>query len=44
MDKMSSQQFPRHGMPVSSGGPTPISAAGNLVSINQASNTQGKTT
>uniref|UniRef100_A0A8C4HUH3 Sin3A-associated protein a n=1 Tax=Dicentrarchus labrax TaxID=13489 RepID=A0A8C4HUH3_DICLA len=35
---MSSQQFPRHGLPVSSGGAPQISAAGNLVSINQPSN------
>uniref|UniRef100_A0A8C4HU21 Sin3A-associated protein a n=1 Tax=Dicentrarchus labrax TaxID=13489 RepID=A0A8C4HU21_DICLA len=34
---MSSQQFPRHGLPVSSGGAPQISAAGNLVSINQPS-------
>uniref|UniRef100_A0A8C4HV03 Sin3A-associated protein a n=1 Tax=Dicentrarchus labrax TaxID=13489 RepID=A0A8C4HV03_DICLA len=38
---MSSQQFPRHGLPVSSGGAPQISAAGNLVSINQPSNASG---
>ncbi|XP_035503937.1 histone deacetylase complex subunit SAP130a isoform X2 [Scophthalmus maximus] len=35
---MSSQQFPRHGLPPSSGGAPQIPAAGNLVSINQPSN------
>lgn len=38
---MSSQQFPRHGLPVSGGGAPQISAAGNLVSVNQPSNAQG---
>ncbi|KAM3619180.1 uncharacterized protein V6R79_004228 [Siganus canaliculatus] len=38
---MSSQQFPRHGLPASSGGAPQISAAGNLVSVNQPSNTSG---
>ncbi|XP_028300930.1 histone deacetylase complex subunit SAP130a [Gouania willdenowi] len=32
---MSSQQFPRHGLPVSSGGPAQITAAGTLVSVTQ---------
>uniref|UniRef100_A0A8D0CW60 Sin3A-associated protein a n=1 Tax=Sander lucioperca TaxID=283035 RepID=A0A8D0CW60_SANLU len=35
---MSSQQFPRHGLPASSGGAPQIPAAGNLVSITQPSN------
>ncbi|XP_071343260.1 histone deacetylase complex subunit SAP130a [Trachinotus anak] len=35
---MSSQQFPRHGLPPSSGGAPQIPAAGNLVSVNQPSN------
>ncbi|KAK5930131.1 hypothetical protein CgunFtcFv8_026395 [Champsocephalus gunnari] len=35
---MSSQQFPRHGLPASGGGAPQIPAAGNLVSINQQSN------
>nr|XP_046248315.1 histone deacetylase complex subunit SAP130a isoform X3 [Scatophagus argus] len=35
---MSSQQFPRHGLPASSGGAPPISAVANLVSVNQPSN------
>lgn len=39
--KMSSQQFPRHGLPASSGGAPQISAAGNLVSVSQPSNAQG---
>uniref|UniRef100_A0A671UAA0 Sin3A-associated protein a n=1 Tax=Sparus aurata TaxID=8175 RepID=A0A671UAA0_SPAAU len=34
---MSSQQFPRHGLPASTGGVPQISAAGNLVSVNQPS-------
>lgn len=39
---MSSQQFPRHGLPASGGGPPQISAAAaNLVSANQPLNTQG---
>ncbi|TMS20568.1 Histone deacetylase complex subunit SAP130 [Larimichthys crocea] len=38
---MSSQQFPRHGLPVSSGGAAQISAAGNLVSVTQPSNMPG---
>ncbi|XP_031728782.1 histone deacetylase complex subunit SAP130a [Anarrhichthys ocellatus] len=38
---MSSQQFPRHGLPASSGGATQIPAAGNLVSVNQPSHPQG---
>lgn len=39
---MSSQQFPRHGLPASSGGTPQISgAAGNLVSVNQPLNAQG---
>ncbi|XP_068447702.1 histone deacetylase complex subunit SAP130a [Clinocottus analis] len=37
---MSSQQFPRHGLPVSSGGAPQISAAGNLLSVSQPSNSQ----
>ncbi|TNN74161.1 Histone deacetylase complex subunit SAP130 [Liparis tanakae] len=37
---MSSQQFPRHGLPVSSGGAPQISAAGNLLSVSQPSNPQ----
>uniref|UniRef100_H3D8C7 Sin3A-associated protein a n=1 Tax=Tetraodon nigroviridis TaxID=99883 RepID=H3D8C7_TETNG len=40
--KMSSQQFPRHGLPASSGGTPQISAAAaNLVSVNQPLNAQG---
>lgn len=40
---MSSQQFPRHGLPASSGGTPQISAAAaNLVSVSQPLNTQGK--
>uniref|UniRef100_A0A4W6DGP1 Sin3A-associated protein a n=1 Tax=Lates calcarifer TaxID=8187 RepID=A0A4W6DGP1_LATCA len=35
---MSSQQFPRHGLPPSSGGAPQIPAAGNLVSVSQPSN------
>nr|XP_057928977.1 histone deacetylase complex subunit SAP130a isoform X3 [Doryrhamphus excisus] len=35
---MSSQQFPRHGLPASSGGAPLISAGGNLVTVNQPSN------
>uniref|UniRef100_A0AAQ5YBM8 Histone deacetylase complex subunit SAP130 C-terminal domain-containing protein n=1 Tax=Amphiprion ocellaris TaxID=80972 RepID=A0AAQ5YBM8_AMPOC len=35
---MSSQQFPRHGLPASSGGAPQIPAAGNLVPVNQPSN------
>ncbi|KAM7388683.1 hypothetical protein PAMP_024843 [Pampus punctatissimus] len=35
---MSSQQFPRHGLPASSGGAPQIPAGGNLVSVNQPSN------
>lgn len=39
---MSSQQFPRHGLPASSGGTPQISAAAaNLVSVNQPLNAQG---
>uniref|UniRef100_A0A671UCR6 Sin3A-associated protein a n=1 Tax=Sparus aurata TaxID=8175 RepID=A0A671UCR6_SPAAU len=38
---MSSQQFPRHGLPASTGGVPQISAAGNLVSVNQPSNASG---
>uniref|UniRef100_A0A8C9XY94 Sin3A-associated protein a n=1 Tax=Sander lucioperca TaxID=283035 RepID=A0A8C9XY94_SANLU len=38
---MSSQQFPRHGLPASSGGAPQIPAAGNLVSITQPSNPPG---
>ncbi|KAL3046804.1 hypothetical protein OYC64_021103 [Pagothenia borchgrevinki] len=38
---MSSQQFPRHGLPASGGGAPQIPAAGNLVSINQQSNAAG---
>ncbi|XP_036970048.1 histone deacetylase complex subunit SAP130a [Acanthopagrus latus] len=38
---MSSQQFPRHGLPASTGGAPQISAAGNLVSVNQPSNASG---
>ncbi|XP_040926489.1 histone deacetylase complex subunit SAP130a isoform X2 [Betta splendens] len=36
---MSSQQFPRHVLPASSGGASQIPAAGNLVSVSQPSNT-----
>lgn len=39
---MSSQQFPRHGLPASSGGTPQISAAANLVSVNQPLNAQGE--
>lgn len=40
---MSSQQFPRHGLPASSGGTPQISAAAaNLVSVSQPLNTQGE--
>ncbi|XP_074492774.1 histone deacetylase complex subunit SAP130a isoform X3 [Sebastes fasciatus] len=35
---MSSQQFPRHGLPASSGGAPQIPSAGNLVSVNQLAN------
>ncbi|XP_013877797.1 histone deacetylase complex subunit SAP130a [Austrofundulus limnaeus] len=35
---MSSQQFPRHGLPASSGGAPQIAAAANLVPVNQPSN------
>lgn len=35
---MSSQQFPRHGLPASSGGTPQIPAGGNLVSVSQPSN------
>ncbi|XP_040896818.1 histone deacetylase complex subunit SAP130a isoform X2 [Toxotes jaculatrix] len=35
---MSSQQFPRHGLPPSSGGAPQIPVAGNLVTVNQPSN------
>ncbi|XP_041862784.1 histone deacetylase complex subunit SAP130a [Melanotaenia boesemani] len=35
---MSSQQFPRHGLPVSSGGAPQIPATANLVPVNQPSN------
>ncbi|XP_061744768.1 histone deacetylase complex subunit SAP130a [Nerophis ophidion] len=35
---MSSQQFPRHGLPASSGGAPLIPAGGNLVAVNQPSN------
>ncbi|KAM6921346.1 histone deacetylase complex subunit SAP130a [Xenentodon cancila] len=35
---MSSQQFPRHGLPASSGGTPQIPAATNLVPVNQPSN------
>ncbi|XP_071779534.1 histone deacetylase complex subunit SAP130a isoform X1 [Centroberyx gerrardi] len=35
---MSSQQFPRHGLPVSSGGAPQIPAGGNLGPVNQPSN------
>uniref|UniRef100_A0A7N8X3P3 Sin3A-associated protein a n=1 Tax=Mastacembelus armatus TaxID=205130 RepID=A0A7N8X3P3_9TELE len=35
---MSSQQFPRHGLPAPSGGAPQIPAAGNLVSVSQPSN------
>lgn len=35
---MSSQQFPRHGLPASTGGAPQITAAGNLVSVTQPSN------
>uniref|UniRef100_A0AAQ4Q1I4 Sin3A-associated protein a n=1 Tax=Gasterosteus aculeatus aculeatus TaxID=481459 RepID=A0AAQ4Q1I4_GASAC len=38
---MSSQQFPRHGLPAPSGGAPQVPAAGNLVSVNQASHSQG---
>uniref|UniRef100_A0A4W6DI07 Sin3A-associated protein a n=1 Tax=Lates calcarifer TaxID=8187 RepID=A0A4W6DI07_LATCA len=38
---MSSQQFPRHGLPPSSGGAPQIPAAGNLVSVSQPSNAPG---
>lgn len=38
---MSSQQFPRHGLPASSGGAPQIPAGGNLVSVNQPSNPSG---
>lgn len=44
---MSSQQFPRHGLPAPSGGTPQISAAAaaaaaaNLVPVNQPSNAQG---
>ncbi|XP_068176319.1 histone deacetylase complex subunit SAP130a isoform X2 [Antennarius striatus] len=38
---MSSQQFPRHGMPASSGGAPQISAAGTLVSVTQPSSASG---
>uniref|UniRef100_A0A3Q1GWB1 Sin3A-associated protein a n=1 Tax=Acanthochromis polyacanthus TaxID=80966 RepID=A0A3Q1GWB1_9TELE len=38
---MSSQQFPRHGLPTSSGGAPQIPAAGNLVPVNQPSNAPG---
>lgn len=41
---MSSQQFPRHGLPTPSGGTPQISAAAaaaNLVPVNQPSNAQG---
>ncbi|KAM7410517.1 hypothetical protein PAMA_001790 [Pampus argenteus] len=38
---MSSQQFPRHGLPASSGGAPQIPAGGNLVSVNQSSNPPG---
>lgn len=42
---MSSQQFPRHGLPASSGGTPQISAAtaaANLVSVSQPLNAQGR--
>lgn len=42
---MSSQQFPRYGLPASSGGTPQISAAtaaANLVSVNQPLNAQGR--
>ncbi|XP_020774445.1 histone deacetylase complex subunit SAP130a [Boleophthalmus pectinirostris] len=35
---MSSQQFPRHGLPASTGGAPQISPSGNLVSVTQPSN------
>lgn len=35
---MSSQQFPRHGLPASTGGAPQIPTAGNLVSVTQPSN------
>lgn len=35
---MSSQQFPRHGLPASSGGAPQIPTAGNLVPVNQPAN------
>ncbi|XP_077464155.1 histone deacetylase complex subunit SAP130a isoform X1 [Stigmatopora argus] len=39
---MSSQQFPRHGLPTSSPGTTPLlPTGGNLVPVNQPSNTPG---
>ncbi|XP_020488189.2 histone deacetylase complex subunit SAP130a [Labrus bergylta] len=38
---MSSQQFPRHGLPASSGGAPLIPTAANLVSVNQPSNPAG---
>ncbi|XP_006790484.1 histone deacetylase complex subunit SAP130a [Neolamprologus brichardi] len=38
---MSSQQFPRHGLPASSGGAPQIPAPGNLVPVNQPSNASG---
>uniref|UniRef100_A0A673CWU4 Histone deacetylase complex subunit SAP130 C-terminal domain-containing protein n=1 Tax=Sphaeramia orbicularis TaxID=375764 RepID=A0A673CWU4_9TELE len=38
---MSSQQFPRHGLPASSGGTPQIPAGGNLVSVSQPSNPPG---
>lgn len=38
---MSSQQFPRHVLPASSGGTPQIPAAGNLVSVSQPSNLPG---
>ncbi|KAL6108527.1 sap130 [Pungitius sinensis] len=37
---MSSQQFPRHGLPASSGGAPQVPAAGNPVPVSQASNSQ----
>lgn len=38
---MSSQQFPRHGLPPTTGGAPQIPAAGNLVSVTQPSNPAG---
>ncbi|XP_053287148.1 histone deacetylase complex subunit SAP130a [Pleuronectes platessa] len=40
---MSSQQFPRHGLPPSTGGAPQIPAAGNLMSVSQPSNASAGT-